>query len=352
MIHITNLTNDWEGLFSLKDITFQVNKGEYFVILGPTGAGKTLLLEIIAGIHLAQEGHVFLDGEDVTHEPPEKRNIGFLYQDYSLFPHFTVEKNIEYGLKVRGVSPEKRKEKIEALMEMLNIGMLRERDPTTLSGGEQQKVAMARALAIDPKILLLDEPFSALDENTQTRLITEMKEIHRREGITVIHVTHDQEEAMILADRIAILIEGRIVQIGTPHEIFYQPLNTEIAQFVKIENIWEGTVISKKRDEITVAVNGAHITAIASGFAVGNAVRVIVRPEEIVIGTGKTSARNVLQGTITSLTRRGFLYRVVIDCGICVVASVTTHSVESLHLKEGKEITLFFKATATQIIPR
>ncbi|MBU7015758.1 MAG: ABC transporter ATP-binding protein, partial [Theionarchaea archaeon] len=225
-------------------------------------------------------------------------------------------------------------------------------DPSTLSGGEQQKVAMARALAIEPKVLLLDEPFSALDENTQARLVREMKEIHQREGITVIHVTHNQEEAMILADRIAILIDGRVVQVGTPHDIFYKPLSKEVAAFVKIENIWEGTVISKKNDEITVAVNGAHVTAISHGFAVGDPVRVIVRPEEIIIGKGTTSARNVLQGTITSVTMQGFIYRVVVECGVPVIASVTNHSVEALNLRPGEETTIFFKATATQVIPR
>ena len=290
----------------------------------------------------------------MTVTPPEKRNVGFLYQDYSLFPHLTVEKNIEYGLRVRGVPHEKRKKKVEALMDMMHIRPLKNRVPTTLSGGEQQKVAMARALATEPKILLLDEPFSALDENTQTRLMAEMKEIHRREKITVIHVTHNQEEAMILADRIAILMNGRIAQVGTPHDIFYKPQNKEIATFVNIENIWEGTIISKQHDEITVAVDGARITAIARKFSVGDPVRVIVRPEEIIIGSdsGKTSARNVLQGTIESLTMQGFFYRVVVSCGVNVVASVTKHSVETLGLTPGKEITLFFKATATQVIPR
>lgn len=352
MIYLNNVTNDWDGIFSLKDITLHVMRGEYFVILGPTGAGKTLLLEIIGGIHLLQRGHIFLDGKEVTHAPPEQREVGFLYQDYSLFPHLSVEKNIEYGLRVRRVPPEVRMKKIKDLMDMLNIPHLRGRDPTTLSGGEQQKVAMARALAIDPRILLLDEPFSAIDENAKSQLITDMKELHHKEGITVIHVTHNQDEAMILADRIGIMMDGRIVQVGTAQDIFYKPLTREIAEFVKIENIWEGEVISKKSDEITIRVDGVRVVAISHLFEVGDMVRVIIRPEEIVIGKGETSARNMLQGTITSLTMLGFLYRVVVDCGVPVVVSITKHSVEALNLEIGKEITLFFKATAIQVIKR
>ena len=246
MIRIENLSNNWDT-FTLNNISLEIKEGEYFVILGPTGAGKTLLLELIVGLYIPNEGKIFIDEKDITYEVPEKRNLGFLYQDYSLFPHLSVKKNIEYGMKLRNISKNEIDSKIKELSNILKIEHLMHRDTTTLSGGEQQKVALARALAINPKVLLLDEPFSALDENTKSKLISEMKDFHRKEGITFIHVTHSQEEAILLADRIGIMMNGTVVQVGNPDEIFYKPISKEIAKFVKIENIWEGKVIKKKR---------------------------------------------------------------------------------------------------------
>lgn len=352
MIRLENLSNKWGEEFELKNVSLEVKQGEYFVILGPTGAGKTLLLELIVGIYIPNEGKILIDGKDITYEVPEKRNLGFLYQDYSLFPHFSAKKNIEYGMKLRNISKNEIDEKIKELSKMFKIQNLMHRDVTTLSGGEQQKVAIARALAINPKVLLLDEPFSALDENTKTKLISDMKELHRKEGITFIHVTHSQEEAILLADRIGIMMYGKIVQVGTPDEIFYKPVTKEIAQFVKIENIWEGKITNKKEEEIVVEVNGKEIVALSNHFKVGQDVRIIIRPEDIILGKGDTSARNNFKGKITAIIKHGFYYIIQIDCGFKVEAALTKQSIESLNLKEGKDINIFFKATALQVIER
>ncbi|MBN1785482.1 MAG: ABC transporter ATP-binding protein [Candidatus Methanofastidiosa archaeon] len=352
MLEIVNVSNDWNGIFALKDITLKVNDGEYFVILGPTGAGKTLLMEIIAGLYYPDSGKVSISNKDVTQLPPEKRNIGFLYQDYSLFPHYDSRSNIEYGLKIRKVPKSERETIIEGLSSMLDIGHLMDRDVTTLSGGEQQKVAMARALAIRPDILLLDEPFSALDEATRNRLIGDMKELHKKERITTVHVTHSQEEAMILADRIAIMMDGRIVQVGEPKEIFYKPENLEVAKFVRIENIWDVDVIENSDKGLLVRLNGYEVLTPPYSKEIGERARLLIRPEDIVLGSGEnTSARNRFMGTVESIEYRGFFNMVRIDCGLPVVAAITTQSVQELGIEAGSKVGVFFKSTALHVVP-
>ncbi len=209
MLRLEKVSKAWKN-FSLKDISFEVRDMEYFVILGRSGAGKSLLLETIAGIHMPDKGRIFLHGKDVTYLPPEKRNIGYIPQNYALFPHLTVYDNIAYGLKVRGVNDD---EKILEISEILEIRHLLTRKPNKLSGGEQQRVAIARALAIEPEILLLDEPFSNLDYVLKEKLIEEVKKWREEIGFTAIHVTHDLDEAYRLADRICVMVDGEVVMI-------------------------------------------------------------------------------------------------------------------------------------------
>ncbi len=212
MLRLERVCKSWKE-FKLRDICFEVRKGEHFVILGHSGAGKTLLLEIIVGIYKPDSGRVFLKGSDVTDLPPEKRNVGYVPQNYALFPHLTVYENIAYGLKFRGLEKEEIKEKVEDLADIFGIKHLLHRKPRTLSGGEQQRVAIARALAIEPEILLLDEPFSNLDITLKEKLMSELMRWKEEIGFTAVHVTHDIGEAVKLADRICVMAEGRIVMI-------------------------------------------------------------------------------------------------------------------------------------------
>ncbi|MBC8520421.1 MAG: ATP-binding cassette domain-containing protein [Candidatus Syntrophoarchaeum sp.] len=347
MIKIRNLSKDWKE-FSLKGINLEIKKDEYFVILGPTGAGKTLLLETIAGFYFPDKGEVRIDGHDVTNLPPERRRIGFIYQDYSLFPHFNVEQNIEFGLKLRKSSDTNRK-RLEEIMDWLDISHLAHRYPATLSGGEQQKIAIARAIAIEPSVLLLDEPLAALDLRTRDYLREELKRVKLELGITMLHVTHDQTEAMVLADRIAVMMKGRIMQVGTAYEIFNKPQNEEIADFVGVENILNGVVRSNENGVAEIVVDmGYNIFAVSDCHA--GTVKSFIRPEDIILSEKReeSSARNVISAKIEEMSDMGPLTRVRMDNSL--VALITKQSRESLGLRKGDEVYATFKATSVHVV--
>ncbi len=231
MLRLEGVYKDWKD-FRLENVSFEVKRGEYFVILGHSGAGKTLLLELIAGIHKPDRGKIYLNGKDITELPPEEREIAYIPQNYALFPHMSVYDNVAYGLKVRKVGREEIDDTVRELAEILGISHLLNRKPKTLSGGEKQRVAIARALAIKPKVLLLDEPLSSVDPCMRSKLIREMRRWHRNIGFTAIHVTHDFDEAFALGDRICVMINGKIERIGGCKEVFESPRSVRVAEFM------------------------------------------------------------------------------------------------------------------------
>lgn len=320
------------------------------MILGPTGAGKSILLETIAGIFLPDKGRIFSNNRDITHIPPRERNIGMVYQDYILFPFLTVEENIGFGLKTKKVDKNEIKRKVEKLEELLGVTHLAHRYPSTLSGGEQQKVAIARAIATEPDILLLDEPLSALDSRTKYHLREELKRVKKEFNITVIHVTHDQTEAMALADRIAIVMQGKLVQVGTPAEIFNKPLNDKIAEFVGIENILNGKICKNEGGLAEIEVEPYGKIFAFSDFDNGN-VKICIRPEDIIISKNNSdnSAQNIISGNIAEMEDLGALTRIRLDNDL--VSMVTKRSKETLKLREGTQVYAIFKATSAHIVP-
>ncbi len=288
------------GNFQLKGINLRVEKGQYCTILGPTGSGKTLLLESIAGLITSEKGRIFLNGKDVSKAPPEKRNIGYLPQDYALFPFMDVRKNIAIGLKLRGISEHVMEERIGEISFELNIGHLLDRMPDSLSGGEKQRVALARALIIDPEVLLLDEPYSSIDTNLKHSLWWFIKRLHRRIGKTIVHITHDLEEARILSDKVGIIADGRLIQEGSSDEVFGRPRTVKAARVVGINNIFAGELVAVEKGSLLLKWGDRRINlAIGendsiSGLKPGSRVKFSIRAEEIeIMGTEKSG--NVFQ---------------------------------------------------------
>lgn len=338
------------GEFSLEDVDLKVTEGEYFIILGPTGAGKTILLETIAGIYVPERGIIALGGQEITHTDPKDRGIGMVYQDYVLFPHLTVEENIGFGLRQQKMESTQIRGLVSEISSMLGISHLLGRTPGTLSGGEQQRAAIARALILNPRILLLDEPLSALDATTRDRLRRELKAIHRTTKTTVVHITHHFEDIFTLADRVAVMQDGEIVQTGTPDEVFRKPATEFVATFTGMENVYYGiSEIDRGRATIDLgAITLQTITTIEGDVCVG------IRPEEVIVSREalESSAINAFSGTVTEIQQNGIFSRVVVDAGLPLVAVLTRQSIIRLGLTEGEEAHVTFKASAVHVFPR
>jgi molybdopterin-binding protein len=342
MLTVKNLKVDL-GDFLLKDINLDIESGEYFIILGPTGAGKTVLLEAIAGLYPVLEGEIWVDGREITNENPEKRGIGIVYQDQVLFPHLSAEENIAFGPKMRKCSKREIKTRIDAMAEVVGISHLLKRNPVTLSGGEKQKVALARALITEPKVLLLDEPLSALDPETRERMQGELREIHHRVKVTIIHVTHGFEEAIALGYRVAVLNDGCIAQVGTPEEILRQPNSEFVARFALSRNIFSGSA-----ENGFIEIDGVRLRAITESK--GN-VHLSLRPEDILISKEpiESSARNCFQGIVADIADRGSFVYVTVSLPPDFVCLVTRQAFDELELRKGVRVWITFKASAIHV---
>ena len=309
-LHIDGAKVSYEGVTVLHSLSLSVEPGEFFCLLGPSGCGKTTLLNLVAGFLPLQAGRVLLGGEDVTLLPPQHRQIGVVFQSYALYPHMTVGENVGYGLRIRNWPSAKITSRVDEMLSLVQLQDRQRRYPRQLSGGEQQRVAIARALAVKPRLLLLDEPLSNLDARLRSEMRTELARIQRTTGVTTVFVTHDQEEALSMADRVAVLNSGRVEQVGAPHEIYRRPQTPFVASFVGRSNVIHGTI--EQLDGQAVLSVGDHSFGVPSGnTAIEGPTTLMLRPEEIWLDLSPRAGNN-LPGTIVSISYGGSLihYRV------------------------------------------
>ncbi len=339
------------GDFRIQVDKLRIERGDYLIIVGPTGAGKTILLETIAGFHRVKRGKIILNGRDITYLSPQERGVSMVYQDYMLFPHMTVEENIGYPLKIRKMEWRRR---VKELAEDLGIKHLLRRYPKTLSGGEKQRVALARAVIIEPELLLLDEPFSALDPNMRDSARKIVKDFIENLGISTIHVTHDFSDAWIMGNKMGVMRNGKIVRFGLIDEVFSSPQDDFVARFLGATNILRGIATSRKDGLLEVDVKNVKIYT-TDNADVGEEVLLSIRPENIVLSytTPETSQRNVLPAEIEDIHMEGHIAWLILKIdGIEMKAMLTPNAVESMNLEKGKMVYASFKAAATKIVRR
>ena len=307
IIDIQHLSKSFGGVKVLDDINFYIRKGEFITLLGPSGCGKTTLLRQIAGFIAPDEGKILLDGKDISGIPPYKRPLNTVFQRYALFPHLDVYDNIAFGLKLQGLPAEEIEKRVKKMLKMVSMTDYEDRSVDSLSGGQQQRVAIARALVNYPKVLLLDEPLAALDLKMRKDMQLELKEIHRKMGITFIYVTHDQEEALTLSDTIVVMNEGKIQQIGTPKDIYNEPVNCFVADFIGESNILKGKMIRDRR----VAFIKHEFDCVDEGFGENVPVDVVIRPEDIYFTTDPAKCQ--FKAKVNSCIFKGVHYEMWVD---------------------------------------
>lgn len=307
IIDLQHVSHSYDGKQVLDDINLQIRQGEFVTLLGPSGCGKTTTLRLIAGFLSPEEGSILLEGKNLKDVPPYKRPLNTVFQRYALFPHLDVYDNIAFGLKLQKVPSDEIDKRVRKVLKMVSMTDYEDRNVDSLSGGQQQRVAIARALVNQPKVLLLDEPLAALDLKMRKDMQIELKEMHKKLGITFIYVTHDQEEALTLSDTIVVMDRGRIQQVGTPTDIYNEPKNSFVADFIGESNILNGLMIKDRR----VRFAGYEFDCVDEGFGENAPVDVVVRPEDVQIR--KDQSKSMFFGTVTSCTFKGVYYQLFVN---------------------------------------
>ncbi len=356
LIETVDLCQRHGGRDILKNINLRVERGEVFGLIGPTGAGKTTLLRLIDLIDTPSSGRIYFDGRDVTQSGKKsleaRRRMAFVLQKPIVF-NTSVYDNVASGLKWRGMNKSNIRDKVNDILEMVELSAYKHRNARTLSGGEVQRVAIARAIAIEPEVLLLDEPTANLDPISASRIEELITGIIQQYTTTIVMATHDMSQGQRLADRIGVLVNGEILQTGSSTNIFTSPRNREIADFVGVENIIDGAIVSSEDRVVTIDIGDNVIEAI-SDYLLDEKVYACIRAEDITLALSRisSSARNSFAGKITRIVSTGPVARVEIDCDFPLVALITKRSVETLGLEKGKQVYASFKATGVHVIKR
>jgi putative spermidine/putrescine transport system ATP-binding protein len=346
-LELQNLHRDFGSVKALDGIEIELGEGEFLSLLGPSGCGKTTALRLVAGFDRPDAGRIVVDGKDITNISPNKRDMGMVFQAYSLFPNMTARQNVEYGLRIRRKDKSDRRKRVSDLLELVGLGHAADRYPHQLSGGMQQRVALARALAIEPRVLLLDEPLSALDAKVRVQLREEIRRIQLELGITTLYVTHDQEEALSVSDHVAVMYGGRIEQMGSPAEMYSAPATPFVAEFIGTMNRLEGTVVEGgvEHGGITLQVEAAR------GRPRGQRVLVLVRPETVEVERvdGGSAAANTLVGDVVTQTFLGPVTRLkILGDGVDVIADVPTQ--KALALPVGTKVAAMLPAEDARVL--
>ena len=340
LIHLENVVKTFGSLTVLDEIDLTIHENEFVTLLGPSGCGKTTLLRIIGGFEQPDSGKVIFDGEDITQMPPNKRPINTVFQKYSLFSHMNVEENISFGPKIAGKSADYIKDKVKYALKLVNLDGYETHDVTKLSGGQQQRIAIARAIVNEPKVLLLDEPLSALDLKLRRSMRNELVRINRETGITFVFVTHDQEEALSMSDTVVVMNQGYIQQVGTPENVYNEPENAFVADFIGDSNIIDGVMV---RDKL-VRILGREYPCVDTGFPEECPVDVQIRPEDITLDAPQ---ENCLNGVVTRVGFWGMSYDII------VAAGGFDWLVQSIHGREvGEEVSLHLDPQNIQIMSK
>ena len=341
MVELRNVTKRFGAYEALKEASFEIRAGEFMTFLGPSGCGKTTCLRLISGFDTPTSGQIFLDGKDLTFEPPYRRDVNQVFQNYALFPHLTIYENIAFGLRMKKIPPAQIRERVDRVVKMTSLEAFIDRKPAQLSGGQRQRVALARAIVCEPKVLLLDEPLSALDAKLRTQMRVELKQLQKKLGITFIFVTHDQEEALTMSDRVAVINAGRVEQIGTVNEIYYKPATRFVASFIGESNIVEAEILRTEGELIHCRLEGGLELAVRTPNPPAHSqVLLSLRPEKIRLTRENPGGRNSFPGTIEMEIFKGAVDDLTISVqgGLQLGAVLTNDGQAESDLHEGERV--------------
>ena len=341
MVELRNVTKRFGAYEALKEASFEIRAGEFMTFLGPSGCGKTTCLRLISGFDTPTSGQIFLDGKDLTFEPPYRRDVNQVFQNYALFPHLTIYENIAFGLRMKKIPPTQIRERVDRVLKMTSLEDFTPRKPAQLSGGQRQRVALARAIVCEPKVLLLDEPLSALDAKLRTQMRIELKQLQKKLGITFIFVTHDQEEALTMSDRVAVLNAGRVEQIGTVNEIYYKPATRFVASFIGESNIVEAEILRSEGEFLHCRLEGGlELDVRTPNPPAHSQILLSLRPEKIRLTRENPGGRNSFPGTIEMEIFKGAVDDLTISVqgGLQLGAVLTNDGQAESDLHEGERV--------------